>query len=738
MKYRNLNKYLVVCIIVFSVISNIYSQASIESRISALLSKMTIEEKIGQLQQFSGRKGKVNEDHLELLNKGLIGSFLNIVGAENVNEIQKSVMENSRLKIPLIFGLDVVHGYRTIFPVPIGIASTWDSEAAYLSASIGAEEAYASGIKWTFAPMVDIARDPRWGRIVEGAGEDPYLGSIMSAEYVKGFQGTNYGDPGKIVACAKHWVAYGAAESGRDYNTADVSERSLREIYFPPFKAALDAGVGTFMSAFNDINGIPASANYFTLTKVLRDEWKFDGFVVSDFTSIEELINHGIASDESDAALAALTSGLDMEMVSRTYNLSLKKLLESGRISMDQIDEAVKRVLRIKLRAGLFDNPYVDESLESKIIMTEEKINAARKIAGRSIVLLKNDGNILPLKKNIKTIALIGPLTDNKKNLLGSWSAKGREEDVVSLYDGLKNKVSERTKIILVNGCNFTNDSKSEFEKAVKAARMASVVIFAVGELKNMSGEAASRSSISLPGIQEELIKEVNKIGKPAIAVLINGRPLAINWINENIPAILETWYAGIQAGNAIADVIFGDVNPGGKLPVSFPRSVGQIPIYYNHKNTGRPPAEKQKFTSKYIDIPVTPLYPFGYGLSYTEFNLYDLKLNSNKIGINEKIKINVTVKNIGDRSGDEVVQLYIQDIVATVSRPLRELKGFKRITLEPGDKRVVEFEIGKRELGFYNSEMKYVVEPGKFNIYVGTSSIGGLTALFEVLNTSK
>jgi beta-glucosidase len=710
-------------------------QADVEKRIDALLARMTLEEKLGQLQQLDGEaNGNYRPEHMDLVRKGLLGSTLNVRGARRVNELQRAAVEESRLKIPLIFGFDVIHGYRTIFPVPLGEASSWDPAAVERAAAVAASEAAAAGVRWTFAPMVDIARDPRWGRIVEGAGEDPYLGSAMARARVRGFQGRDYGAPDKVVACAKHWVAYGAAEAGRDYNTTDVSETRLREVYFPPFKAAVEAGVGTFMSAFNDLNGVPTSANPFTLTRVLRGEWKFDGFVVSDYTSVQELINHGFAADEAEAARAALGAGVDMEMVSRLYNRHAPRLVKEGKLSVATIDEAVRRILRIKFRLGLFEKPYADEARERAAILSGENVTAAREVAARSMVLLKNRGGVLPLSKSVGSVAVIGPLADDREAPLGPWSGDGRKEDVVTLLAGVKAKLPPATKVAYVKGCDINTDTGEGIAEAARAAAGADAVIVAVGESAEMSGEASSRSSLDLPGRQLDLVKAVVAAGKPTVVVLMNGRPLTINWIADRAPAILETWFAGIQAGNAIADVLFGDVNPGGKLPVTFPLSVGQVPIYYNYKNTGRPPDPRNKYSSKYLDVPVTALYPFGYGLSYTEFKLSDLRLSAQRIPPGGSLTASVEVQNIGGRAGDEVVQLYIRDMAASVTRPVMELKGFERVTLQPGEKRRVEFTLAPEHLGFYNRDMRFVVEPGAFKIMVGANSVDVIEAGFEVV----
>ena len=698
-------------------------QPTIEARINSLLARMTLAEKLGQLQQLDGHAdGRFKDDQPDLVRKGLLGSTLNVRGVKNTNDLQRLAVEQSRLKIPMIFGFDVIHGYRTVFPIPLGETASWDPAAVKQAASIAAAEARAAGVHWTFAPMVDIARDGRWGRIAEGSGEDPYLGSVMARARVQGFQGTDYSAADKVVACAKHWVAYGAAEAGRDYNTTDVSERNLREIYFPPFKAAVDAGVGTLMSSFNDLNGVPASANPYTLTEVLRGEWKFDGFVVSDYTSVEELIKHGLAANGAEAAEKALNAGVDMEMVSRLYNQHGADLLKTRKLTPQTIDQAVRRILRVKFRLGLFDKPYADEATERQVIFSPAHLAAAREISARSIVLLKNDKQTLPLAKTVSSIALIGPLADSQKDMIGSWTGDGKVEDAVTLLQGLKSKVPA-AKINFVKGCEVGCETDAGFADAVRAATESDVVILAVGESADMSGEASSRSSLDLPGRQLDLVKAVQATGKPTIVVLMNGRPLTINWIAENTPAILETWFAGTQGGNAIADVIFGDVNPGGKLPVTFPRAVGQLPLYYNHYNTGRPPDANQKYTSKYLDIPWTPLFPFGYGLSYTQFKFTNLQLSTPSIQPNGSVTVGVDVENIGKRVGEEVVQLYIRDVAASVTRPVKELKGFERIRLEPGAKRRVEFTLNREHLGFYDRKMRFVVEPGEFKVMVGPNS---------------
>jgi len=711
--------------------------AEIERRIDALLAKMTVAEKLGQLQQLDGEaNGRYRPEHLKMAENCMLGSTLNVRGVAQVNELQRAAMR-CRLKIPILFGFDVIHGYRTIFPVPLGEAASWDTALAEATASIAAAEARAAGVHWTFAPMVDIARDPRWGRIVEGSGEDTFLGSRFAFARVRGFQGNDYSAANRLMATAKHWAAYGAAEGGRDYNTTDLSERTLREIYFPPFKAALDAGVGSFMTAFNDLDGIPSTANPFILKKVLRDEWKFDGLVVSDYTAVMELIFHGLAKDEKSAAEYAMNAGTDMEMVSRLYNRYGAELLREGKISRAVLDEAVRRVLRVKFRLGLFERPFADSEAEQREVFKKSNLEAAKRAAERSFVLLRNDNRTLPFPKTVKKIAVIGYLADSKADMLGSWAGDGRPEDVITLVEALRRKFPDK-EVIYVPGCDARCESDEGFKAAVDAAMQVDVTIVAAGETADMSGEAASRSNLDLPGLQTDLIKQIHNTGRRYAVVLMNGRPLTINWVADNSPAILETWFAGTMAGPAIADTLFGDAVPGGKLPVTFPRSTGQVPIYYNHKNTGRPYKDSEKYTSKYLDLPNTPLFPFGFGLSYTTFKLSNLRLDKLKIRPGETLRVNVTVENTGDIAGDEVVQLYIHDVAASVTRPVRELRGFRRIHLKPGEKTELEFNLTGKDLEFPGCDMKPVIEPGEFEIFVGNSSVGGLGSIFHVVSPDQ
>ncbi|HEU4712378.1 MAG TPA: glycoside hydrolase family 3 N-terminal domain-containing protein [Pyrinomonadaceae bacterium] len=714
--------------------SSAQRSVDVERRVSALLAQMTLQEKLGQLQQLDAEgNGNFRPEHVELVRKGLLGSTLGVRNGGRPNQIQRVAVEESRLKIPLLFGFDTIHGYRTIFPIPLGEAATWDPSLAERSSSIAAKESYAAGLRWTFAPMVDIARDPRWGRITEGAGEDPFLGAAFARARVRGFQGDDYSQPGRVLATAKHWVAYGAAEGGRDYDTTEMSEQTLRSIYFPPFKAAVDAGVGSFMSAFNALNGVPTSANHFTLTKVLRDEWKFDGLVVSDYTAVQELIAHGYAANGKEAAQLALNAGVDMEMVSRLFNQNVPELMNERKVTQATLDEAVRRILRIKFRLGLFERPYVDESLEKTAYLTAESRAVAREIAGKSMVLLKNERETLPLSKTIGSIAVIGPLADDKRSPLGWWSGDGRDEDTVTPLAGIRSKVSAQTKVTYAKGCEVTGDSNAGFAEAVAAARSSDVALVFVGEAKEMVGEAASRATLDLPGRQMDLVKEVAGAGKPTIVVLVNGRPPAIAWIVENIPAILESWMGGTESGNAIADILFGDVNPGGKLPVTFPRTTGQVPIYYNHTSTGRPPDANNRYTSKYFDFPWTPQFPFGFGLSYTQFRISNVQVSAAQIRPDGTVRVTAEVENVGKRAGDEVVQLYVRDVAASIVRPVKELKGFQRVTLQPGEKRRVEFTLGPEHLGFYNAQMKFVVEPGEFRVMVGSNSQDVIEKTFAV-----
>ena len=702
------------------------------SKIESLLNKMTLEEKIGQLAQYSGKdltgpKGGSIELAVEV-KKGKVGSLLNITGVENIKKQQDAAVKHSRLGIPIIFALDVVHGYKTIFPVPLAMASSWDMDAIKKASKIAAVETAASGIQWTFAPMVDIARDPRWGRIVEGAGEDPFLGAAVAKAQVDGFQGNDLSNESTIIACVKHFIGYGAAVAGRDYNNVDIPRITLWEIYIPPFQSAVDAGVGTAMSAFNDVNGIPMTGNKELLQGVLRDKMGFKGFIVSDWNSVAEMVPHGYARNRYQAGELAMDAGIDMDMASDIYNQELPKLFKNKKVTIEQIDNAVRKVLQAKFELGLFDNPYLycDIEREKTLVLNKEHRAAARDVARKSIVLLENKDNLLPLDKNIKTIAVIGPLADNQADPLGPWCAKGESKDVISLLQGIKQTVSSSTKILFAKGCEINSSNTEMIKEAVESAKKADVIIAAIGESAGMSGEAHSRADINLPGVQLQLLKELKKTGKPIVAVLMNGRPLTINWTKENIPAVLEAWFLGTESGNAIADVIFGDYNPSGKLTVSFPYAVGQIPIYYNYREVGRPKdgaKDKNNFVSEYLDIPNTPLYPFGYGLSYTTFKYSDIKLSKKNITPDETLSASIKITNTGKYKGKETVQLYIQDLFASVTQPVKRLIGFKQIILEPNETKDVSFEITPSALEIYTQKLKKVVEPGQFKVYMGTNS---------------
>ena len=717
-------------------------RAATDARVDDLLARMTVAEKVGQLAQISADfpAGAARDAVLAVIRQGKVGSIFDLHGARAINAIQRVALAESRLKIPIVFGYDVVHGYRTILPVPLALASGWDPKVAETAARIGALEARAAGVHWTFAPMVDVSREPRWGRIVEGAGEDPWLGAAMARAQVLGYQGDDLAARDHVAACAKHWVAYGAVEGGREYNTVDVSERTLRTIYFPPFHAAQEAGVATFMSALNAINGVPATANPFTLDTVLRREWGFDGVVVADFKAVEQLIPHGLASNPAEAARLAFTAGVDMEEKSLAYTDHLPALVESGAVTTARLDEAVRRVLRLKFRLGLFEQPFADEASEAGALLTAASLATARTVASRSLVLLRNENDLLPIKPTVRSIAVIGPFADDGLNLLGPWHAAGRGEDATTILAGIRAEVRDRggsVAIEVAEGCKPTGAEES-IASAVDVARQADLAVLVVGEPWTMSGEATSRSALGLPGRQFDLVRAVVASGTPVAVVLLNGRPLTVDWEAVGVAAVLEAWFPGVQGGPAIADALFGDVNPGGKLPVTFPRTVGAVPLYYNHLNTGRPAAPDDKYTSKYIDQPLTPLYPFGHGLSYTRFALGPPTLSAATITPEGTVEVQVEVRNVGDRRGDEVVQLYVRDVAASVARPVAELRGFERVTLEPGVSRVVKFTLGPAELGFHDRQMKFVVEPGEFLVQVGSSVDPSRTTSFQVTDPTR
>lgn len=705
----------------------------IESKIDALLWQMTLEEKVGQMSQRSRRGEDGPRNIEEEIRQGAVGSFLNLPDLALRNRLQRIAVEESRLGIPLVFGFDVIHGHRTIFPVPLAEAATWDLDLMEKTAAVAAREARAVGVDWTFAPMIDIARDPRWGRVVEGAGEDPYLGSLIARAKVRGFQGSDLSAPDTVAACLKHYAVYGASQAGRDYHTTEVPLRTVRDVYLPPFKAGAEEGAATLMSGFNDLNGVPTSGSRFLLTDVLRGEWGFDGFVVSDYRSVKQMIPHGVAEDEAHAGLLGVTAGVDMEMVSRTYFDYLPALVREGAVSEDVVDTAVRRILRVKFRLGLFENPYVNEKLQETVILAPEHRALARQAVRESLVLLKNENKLLPLSKDIKSIALIGPLADNRRDLIGTWALAAKDEDAVTVLEGLKNALGDTCKIRYAKGCDTFSDSAEGFAEALEAANRSDVVIMAVGESESHNGEAHSRTRIDIPGPQPELIRAIYKTGKPIVMLLFAGRPLTINWELKNIPAILLVWHPGIEGGNGIADVLLGDYNPAGKITVTFPRSVGQIPIFYNEKNTGRPRRERDRFTSKYIDSPNTPLLPFGYGLSYTTFGYGNLNVETERVKIPGTVGVSAEITNTGTRAGHEVVQLYIRDLVGSVTRPVKELKGFQRIYLNPGETKTVQFQIPTDDLKFYDINTEYTVEPGDFHVWVGPNSAEGPDGRFQL-----
>ena len=724
-----------------------------EAFISDLLSKMTLEEKIGQLNLPGAedvKTGQATSSNIGMrIKRGEVGGLLNLKSVKKIREIQKVAVEETRLKIPLIFGMDVIHGYQTTFPIPLAMASSWDPALVEKTSRIAATEATADGLCWAYSPMVDIARDPRWGRVAEGAGEDVYLGSRMAEAYVRGYQGKSLKDNNTVMACVKHFALYGAAEAGRDYNTTDMSLNRMYNEYLPPYKAAFDAGAGSAMSSFNDINGIPASANRWLMTDLLRDQWGFKGFVVTDFTAIEELMYHGLG-DMQEVSAQALHAGIDMDMVSEGYLKTLKKSVEEGRIKEEEVTLAARRILEAKYDLGLFEDPYryCDDKRAATEIATPENMKAAREAARQTFVLLKNQNQVLPLKKQGK-IALIGPLADRRYDMAGMWSVGAKHSESVTVLEGFKNVLGNKAQVMYAKGANTIDDK--EYDKkiswggsaidsvksveqlrkeAIEVAKKSDVIVAVLGEGAEMSGECSSRTNIDIPENQEILLKELVKLGKPVVLVLYTGRPLTINWENENVPAILNVWFGGTQGANAIADVVFGDANPSGKLPITFPRSVGQIPIYYNHKNTGRPLPEKEvekcgfeKYKSNYLDECNTPLYPFGYGLSYTTFTYGDLALSSQSLTGNQTLTVSTTVTNTGKYDGAEVVQLYIHDKVGSITRPVKELKGFQKIFLKAGETKTVTFNITPEDLKFYNNDLKYDWEAGDFDIMIGTNS---------------
>ena len=727
--------------------------------IDNLMGKMTLQEKIGQLNlPVSGEivTGQAkSSDVAGKIRKGQVGGLFNVKGVENIREVQKIAVEQSRLKIPLLFGMDVIHGYETVFPIPLALSCSWDMEAIKESARIAAKESSADGICWTFSPMVDICRDPRWGRMAEGGGEDPYLGSEISAAMVKGYQGDDLTDKNTIMACVKHFALYGAPEAGRDYNTVDMSHLSMFNNYFPPYKAAIDAGVGSVMTSFNVVDGIPATGNKWLMTDVLRDRWGFDGFVVTDYTAISEMIAHGMGDLQQVSAMS-LSAGTDMDMVADGFLTTLEKSLKEGKVTMAEIDKACRRILEAKYKLGLFDDPYkyCDASRVKKDIFTAENRAVARKIATETFVLLKNENNLLPLQRKGK-IALVGPLANTKANMPGTWSVAAASDKYNSLYESMKQSLAGKAEVLYAKGSNLMYDAQREAEatmfgremrdprsaqelldEALNVASQADVIVAAVGESSEMSGESSSRTNLEMPDAQRDLLTALKKTGKPIVLVYFAGRSTVMTWEQENFPAILNVWFGGSEAADAICDVVFGDVSPSGKLTTTFPKNVGQIPLYYNHLNTGRPlEAGKwfSKFRSNYLDIDNDPLYPFGYGLSYTTFRYGDLQLSNNSMNERGKITASVTVTNMGNYDADEIVQMYIRDMVGSVARPVKELKGFERIHLKKGESRTVSFDITAEQLKFYNSALNWVCEPGEFEVMVGGNSRDVQTKKFSL-----
>lgn len=731
-----------------------------------LLKRMTLEEKIGQLNlpvtgEITTGQAK-SSDIATKIKRGEVGGLFNLKGVDKIRDVQRLAVENSRLGIPLLFGMDVIHGYETIFPIPLGLSCTWDIPAIEESARIAAVEASADGISWTFSPMVDISRDPRWGRVSEGSGEDPFLGALIARAMVRGYQGKDISRNDEIMACIKHFALYGAAEAGRDYNTVDMSRQRMFNDYMLPYQAGVEAGAGSVMASFNEVESVPATANKWLMTDVLRGAWGFNGFVVTDFTGISEMIEHGIG-DLQTVSARAINAGVDMDMVSEGFIGTLKKSVEEGKVSVETVNTACRRILEAKYKLGLFDNPYkyCDLKRPARDIFTKEHRAAARKIAGESFVLLKNEGlsptlaPVLPLSPT-STIAVIGPLANTRSNMPGTWSVAAVLDKSPSLVEGLTEWVGNQGKILYAKGSNLIGDAAYEeratmfgrslnrdnrtdqqlLDEALKIASQADVIVAALGESSEMSGESSSRTNLNLPDVQHTLLEALLKTGKPVVLVLFTGRPLVLNWEQEHVPAILNVWFGGSEAGPAIGDVLFGAVNPGGKLTMTFPKSVGQIPLYYAHKNTGRPLKEGkwfEKFRSNYLDVDNDALYPFGYGLSYTTFRFSDITLNRSSIGMDNELVASVTVTNTGDRAGSEVVQLYIRDLVGSVTRPVKELKGFEKIYLQPNESRTVRFTIAPEMLKFYNADLKFVAEPGDFDVMIGPDSRNVKTARFTL-----
>jgi beta-glucosidase len=744
---------------------NVFAQNSKESKmkstVDALMKRMTLEEKIGQLNLLTPGSGiptgsVVSNDVEKKIKEGKVGGLFGVIGVEKIKAAQKIAVEQSRLKIPLIFGSDIIHGYKTTVPIPLGLSASWDMKLIEHSAREAAIEATADGLCWTFSPMVDIARDPRWGRIAEGAGEDPYLGSQIAKAMVKGYQGDDLSKNNTLMACVKHFALYGAAEAGRDYNTTDMSRVRMYNEYLPPYKAAIEAGAGSVMSSFNEIDGVPATGNKWLLNDLLRKQWGFKGFVVSDYTSVNEMINHGMGDLQTVSALA-LNAGLDMDMVGEGYLTTLKKSLAEGKVTQKQIDDACRRILEAKYKLGLFDDPYryIDESKPAKEILTAQRRKEAREIAAHTFVLLKNNNQALPLKKS-GTIGLIGPLANDKSNMLGTWAVSGDPQMSIPVLDGMKSVGGTGVNILYAKGANISDDTllakkvnvfgtRIDIDKrspaemlteALNVANHSDVIVAVVGEASEMTGEAASRTDITIPESQKLLIMALSKTGKPLIVVVMTGRPLALTEEYDYATSMIVTWHAGIETGNAIADVLFGNYNPSGKLSATFPRNLGQVPIYYNHKNTGRPSAPNSpKFQSNYIDAPNTPLFPFGYGLSYTSFSYSDFSVDKKEMKASEKITASITVTNNGNYDGEEVVQLYIRDVVGSITRPLKELKGFQKVFLKKSESKKITFTIGIDDLKFYNSNLQWLAEPGDFEVMIGTNSENVSMGKFSLVN---
>ena len=757
----------------------------IEARVDRLLRQMTLEEKIGQLVQYNDTgdsptaqttepkpaadKGGVivavnpvtanHLDAMKLAATGRLGSMLNTVGAQRTNTYQHLAVDKSRLHIPLLFGADVIHGFRTVYPIPLGLAASFDPELVVAASHMAAEEATTAGVRWFYSPMVDISRDPRWGRTAEGAGEDPYLGAAMARAYIRGYQGDDLSKPGNVAASVKHFAAYGAAEAGREYNTTDMSEITLRQVYLPPYRAAVEAGSATIMSAFNSLNGVPSSANPFLLTKILRGEWGFNGFVVSDYTAVMELTNHGIALDPATATRKAITAGVDVDMMSHFYDTQLPGLVRSGQVSMNVVDEAVRRVLRVKFATGLFEHPYAEGVEVTAAVPAHRPL--VRKAAEESFVLLQNDkladgAPLLPLSPVRKRVALIGPLADEPGEMIGAWGGAGKDRDIVTLRQALEERAQQLGGTLLyARGSAIDDPSQAGFPEAVKAARAADVVVLALGESSAMSGEAGSRASLDLPGNQQQLLEAVAATGKPVVLLIFSGRPLVLDWAAKHVPAIIEVWFPGTEAGHAIAGVLYGDVSPSGKLPMSFPRAVGQEPLYYNQFPTGRPPTgidlskppgDDSRFFSRYIDVPNKALFPFGYGLSYSSFSYRDVKVSKTSIPLPQALanrstpllEATATVTNTGDRTATEVVQCYVRNLGASIEQPVRSLKGFKRVTLAPGESQQVSFPLGFNELSFFNLESTPMIEATHYTVWIGGSSLANQEATFEVASSTR